>query len=53
VKLKDGRAISSLAVSAVLRSYPRLNVAFILVEPNLRAQASEWMRNNSTEHSIT
>ena len=50
VKLKDGSAISSLAVSAVLRSYPRLNVAFILVEPNVRDQASEWLRKHSTKH---
>ncbi len=50
VKLKDGRAKSSLAVSAVLQSYPRLNVAFILVEPNLREQASEWMGKPSKIH---
>ncbi len=47
VKLKDGRAISSLAISAVLRSYPRLNFSFILVEPTLRELASEWLRNRS------
>lgn len=46
VKLRDGRMISSLAVSAVLRQYPRQNVAFILVEPNLKEQASGWLKDN-------
>ena len=46
VRLRDGRTISSLAMSAVLRQYPRQNIAFILVEPKLREQASEWLKNN-------
>jgi HD superfamily phosphohydrolase len=50
VKLKDGRAISSLAVSAVLRSYPRQNIAFILVEPKLQGLANEWLHKHPTGH---
>jgi len=46
VKLRDGRTISSLAVSAVLRQYPRQNIAFILVDPRFKEQASEWLKAN-------
>jgi HD superfamily phosphohydrolase len=46
VALKDGRTTSSLAVSSVLRSYPLLDLGFILIEPSLQKRARDFLKSN-------
>jgi len=50
VRLKDSTSADSLAVSPMLRSMPTLSMSFILVEPTLRNQAAEWLKQPSTTH---
>jgi hypothetical protein len=44
VRMKDGRTESSIAVSQVLHSYPTLNISLILVDPDLRQLALEFLK---------
>lgn len=44
--MKDGRTESSIAVSQVLRSYPTLNFSLILIDPDLKQLALEFLKKS-------
>ena len=50
VRLKNGRSESSVVHSPVLRSYPKLAFAFILINPDHRERASRFLKER---HDIT
>ena len=49
VKTRDGRIMSSLAVSNVLERLPLVNIDLVLVAPELLRKAKEWLRENRHE----
>lgn len=49
VKTRDGRIMSSLAVSDVLKKLPLVNIDLVLVAPELRSEAEKWLRENRDE----
>lgn len=46
VLMPDGRFVSSLAQSAVLRTLPPVAVDFVYVAPEIRREAENWLREN-------
>jgi len=46
VRMKDGSSESSIAVSQILQSYPRLNVSFIMIDPDLKQLASQFLETS-------
>ncbi len=49
VRLRDGRIVSSLAVSEVLNRLPLVNLDYVLVAPEIRAEAEAWLEENREE----
>lgn len=49
VRTRDGRIVSSLAVSDVLKKLPLVNIDRVLVVPELRPEADKWLRENRDE----
>ena len=49
VKTRDGRIMSSLAMSDVLKKLPLVNIDLVLVAPELRSEAETWLRENRDE----
>ncbi len=43
VKERDGRIVSSLAVSEVLKNLPLVNIDYVFVSPEIRGEAGKWL----------
>jgi hypothetical protein len=46
VKMRDGRIVSSMAVSETLSKLPVLAVDFVFVDPKIVDQARSWLERN-------
>ena len=46
VKMRDGRIVSSVAESDVLRNLPLVNVDYVFVAPERRVEAERWLADN-------
>jgi hypothetical protein len=46
VRLRDGRIVSSLAVSEVLNRLPLVNLDYVFVAPEIRSEAEAWLESN-------
>jgi hypothetical protein len=46
VKMRDGRIVSSVAESDVLKNLPLVNVDYVFVAPERRVEAERWLADN-------
>lgn len=46
VRMRDGRIVSSLAVSGVLNNVPVLSVDYVFAQRNILDQAENWLKEN-------
>ena len=49
VRLRDGRIVSSLAVSEVLNRLPLVNLDYVFVAPEIGSEAEEWLERKREE----
>jgi len=47
--MKDGRIVSSFAVSDVLKSIPAIGIDYVFVREDLLQEAKNWLEDNREE----
>lgn len=46
VRMHDGRIVSSLAISNIIRTLPAAGVDFVFADPDIAVRAREFVRHN-------
>lgn len=46
ILVRDGRIVSSLALSETLKNVPVVAVDYVFINPELREEAEKWLKEN-------